>query len=348
MKFLLKKFTILAIFTLLFSLIVISYRHSFEVKSATNHVVISEIQISGDGDNPSDDEFVELYNPNDSAVVMENWRLTRKNSSGTQANLVSDLDGTIPPHGFFLIVNGDGYNGGATGDMSYSAPSNEMTNNYTAILYSDAGVTIVDKVGFGTAFDPETTATTNPSTGESIERKACSDSTSESMNNGESTSGNAEDTDNNANDFVSRTTPDPQNSSSTVETPSCEQPTETPTETGEPTPTEEVTPTDEPTPTQEDSPTPTEESTPTPTEEVTPTETQELTPTEAEATPTDFVEPSPTTEPSPTITPIPTPQSQIIGSFNFFNSLVTCRINFRAFSIGFFKFYMPFVNCSRS
>jgi len=187
-----------------------------------NHLVISEIQISGDGTHLNDDEFVELYNPTSSPITMSSWRLSRKNSAGTLDTLVLTLNGTVPAHGYFLITDGDGYNGSVTANVNYSAPSNALTNNYTVLLYSDAGITLVDKVGFGpSSTDPEgSTFPSNPSANGSIERKAYSTSDTTSMTSGgDANKGNGFDSDNNSTDFVLRTTSDPQNISSSTETP---------------------------------------------------------------------------------------------------------------------------------
>jgi len=241
------------------------------VLSLATHVVISQVQISGDGADSSNDEFVELYNPTNSPIVMDSWRLTRKNSTGVQANLVSDLSGTIPSRGYFLIGHATGYNGSLPLDEVYSAPSNALTNNYAVLLYSDAGITLVDKVGFGTGVDFETVATGNPSTNSSIVRKANSSSTDVTMGTGgmDEFGGNGEDSDNNSLDFVTFTTSIPRNSDSPIA------PADTPTPTPSLTPT--ITPTEEPTPT------------------VTPT-----------VTPTPTVEPTPTPTTTPTITSVPT------------------------------------------
>lgn len=181
-----------------------------------NHVVISEVRSDGSGNN----EFVELYNPTASSVVMTGWRLTRKNSAGTQANLVATLNGTIPAYGYFLIGHGTGYSGSIALDVAYSAPSNALTNNYTILLYSDAGVSLVDKVGYGTASDFDGTPAPNPATTESIERKAFYFSLAFDMNESHANFGSSYDSGNNGNDFVLRITPNPQNSSSTPE-PCC-------------------------------------------------------------------------------------------------------------------------------
>lgn len=354
------------ILLLLISLVFAFSLPSYVFSDVANHIVISEVQVSG---TTADDEFVELYNPTNSAVVMANWRLTRKNSAGTEANLVADLDGTIPAHGYFLIGHGTDYDGATSLDVIYSAPSNALTSNYTVLLYSDASMTLVDKVGMGTAVDYETTATSNPAADGSIERKP-----------GESnpTSGNGEDTDNNSNDFALRTTSEPQNSSSTLEVPPTptpnltptveptitETPTETPTPTLEPTPTETPTPTIEPTPTPTEEPTPipteqptptptteptpTEILTPTPTEELTPTPTVEPTPTETPTeTPTPTVEPTVTETPTPTVepTPTPTPEGRVIGRFIFPGSTTECRLVYRSVRFFFFFFLIPQMEC---
>ncbi len=168
-----------------------------------SYVVISEVKTNGAGD----DEFVELYNPTGSAVTMSGWRLTRMNSTGTEANLVATLSGTIPAYGYFLITHPTSYTGATAADTVYSAPSNALTNNYTVLLYSDAGVTRVDKVGFGSAVDFEGAAfTTSPGLTESIERLPGANFPSQ---------GNGVDTNNNSRDFATRNTPEPQNSTMT-------------------------------------------------------------------------------------------------------------------------------------
>ena len=176
------------------------------------HIVISEIQIDGTA---ATDEFVELYNPTDSDVVMSGWRLRKKNSTGTEATLVATLSGTIPAHGFFLI-GCNGYDGAVSTNTQYSTVDNIPADG-CVILYSDAGVTIVDKVGTGASVDYETAAYgTNPAANRSIERKTNTDSTAATMGSGgvDELEGNGYDTDNNLNDFIYRTTSDPQNTNS--------------------------------------------------------------------------------------------------------------------------------------
>ena len=269
------------------------------LSDTADHIVISEIQIAG---GTADDEFVELYNPTAGAVDITGWRLTQRDNGTTQHNLVASLSGTIAAHGYFLVAN-PSYDGLVTPDMTYSATSSAITPNDTVVLYNDsAGTSVVDKVGMGTTSDKEASATANPAANSSIERKASSTSTSDTMTGSEANAGNGEDTDNNFNDFVTRTTSDPQNSSSPTETLPTPTPTPSPTPTQTPTPTITPTPTDTPTPT--NTPTPTETPTPSPTETPTPTPTVEPT-----ATPT--ATPEPTTTPTPTATPTETPTPTI-------------------------------------
>jgi len=225
------------------------------VASTANHIVISEIQLAGE---TSHDEFVELYNPTENDININGWKLSKKTASGTQANLVTSFaDITIPSNHYFLIVHPE-YFGTTPSDVSFSTAGTISSNN-TILLFNDEGE-LIDKVGLGTAGDFETQTTNSPATGQSVARKANLTSTSESMASGgaDEFAGNGYDTDNNFNDFVLRTTVDPQNLASAPE-PRTSEPSPTPTNEPSPTPTLEPSPT----PTEEPSPTPTLEPTPT-------------------------------------------------------------------------------------
>lgn len=305
------------------------------VKGATaSHIVISEVQVAGVTAN---DEFVELYNPTNSAVDLSGWRLTKKASSGAQTSLVSTITGSIPSHGFFLITPQTGYTGSVSADITYSSSASAavVAANNTVLLYSDAGTTLVDKVGMGTASDVEGTSTQVPDTGQSIERKANSASTVTSMTTrADKLLGNGEDTDNNATDFIVRTTSEPQNTNSShepvVET-GTPTPTTTPTGTVTPTPTSIVTPT--PTSTPSATPTPTL----TPTVTITPTPTATTTPI-----PTITVTPTPTSTLTPTPTSVlPTPT---INPFRPFH--IACNTTYTEVHILWLTLRLPQVACS--
>lgn len=203
--------------------------------AATDHIVISEIQ--GAGATPSD-EFIELYNPTSLPIVMTNWKIKKASSGGTLTTL-STFSGILPAQGFFLIAN-NGYTLTITPDIQYAST---MGDNNTIYLVDDSGLTI-DRVGMGIAFDPEGLSVAQPPASQSIERKAFASSTDISMTTGDDVvSGNGFDTDDNNNDFILRSTSDPQNSTSSPESP----PTPTPTPTQEiiitPTPTYQLLPT---------------------------------------------------------------------------------------------------------
>lgn len=183
-----------------------------------DHIVFSEIQINGDNANQ---DFVELYNPLSTDVDLSGWQIRVRNSPGTEESLVLIGSGkTIKAHGFFLWTNDkDGYDISKGADVSNG---NNLTQNYSLALKNSTG-TIIDKVAWGNGTDPFIEGTSvphNPATNQSIERKAYSTSDTPSMMSGADVSkGNAYDSENNANDFVLRTTSQPQNSSSSIEIP---------------------------------------------------------------------------------------------------------------------------------
>jgi hypothetical protein len=353
----------LSLLLLLVSLIAFSVSHPSSAKSAVSHVVISEVQIEGNTD--VDDEFVELYNPTGTPVIMSGWRLAKKTASGTQTDLVTTLNGTIPAQGFFLIAHTD-YDGSVTENVTYS--TNIIAANNTIVLYSDAGTTVVDKVGFGSgaSLDSETSPfATNPNDDESLERKASNTSTADSMTTGSDVSlGNAEDTDNNANDFILRAASDPQNATSAIEplvitSPS---PTATSTPTGSPTssPTPTVTASPTVTPTSSPSATPTVTASPTATATTTPSPTSSPT-MSASPTPTVTATASSTPTSVPTITPTSSPTSSPTASPSVSPSgsptatttstprpvqQFSCRFEFVNLSFGFFSLKLPMFTCS--
>ncbi len=241
------------------------FRHSRNASAAVaTHVVISEVQIAGA---TTTDEFVELYNPTGSNVDLSSWRLGRKSQPGNpQTDLVSSISGVVKSHGYFLIGS-DSYTGSITPDVVYASASSSIASNNSITLYNGSSSEI-DTLGLGTSTASETATIGNPTANKSVERKANSTSNTASMaiGGGDEFAGNGEDTDNNSVDFVTRNTPQPQNSQSAVE-PVGVTPSVSPT--ASPSPTSSVTPTPSPTPT----PTPTLTPAPTAVPSVSPTPT---------------------------------------------------------------------------
>jgi hypothetical protein len=88
----------------------------------TSHVIINEIQTAGASSN---DEFVELFNPTDTPVILDGFKLGKKTKSGSESTLLSSATSTkflgiIPAHGYFLIAHPD-YKGSLPADLAYSS-----------------------------------------------------------------------------------------------------------------------------------------------------------------------------------------------------------------------------------
>ena len=341
-----RRYIILPILPLLFSLIVFSLYKAGQTYSAiADHVVISEVQIEG---SVANEEFIELYNPTDTAIDISGWSIQRETIVGEFAKKNFEESDSVPAHGFFLIAHSDYTTIPVTPDMAHASFTLAATGT-TVFLVNDQTeltmgeeVTIVDKVAIGeSTLDAENTPfATIPIDGQSIERKP---------GDTDPTGGNGDDTDNNINDFNVRTLSEPQNSTSSTEAPTPTIPVTSPvTPPEEPTPTESLTPTPTesvtPTPTESPTPTPTESPTPTPTESPTPTPTEELTPTPTEE-PTPTL--TPTIAPSPTITPTPTPIQRTIGLFLFPGSRTNCYLIFAPVKFGFMNLFFPTISCTR-
>lgn len=179
------------------------------------HVVISEVQIGATGF--STDEFIELYNPTDTSVEITGWQLIKRTASGGAFPLVDALPAvTIPAHAYFLVAHPTGYRSAVVPDTRYTT-TNSLSADNSVELVNAFG--IVDLVGWGTATHLESAAASTPGLGKSIERKALSSSTKETMgeDGADSFRGNGEDTDHNDVDWVSRDLPEPQNLGSELE-----------------------------------------------------------------------------------------------------------------------------------
>jgi len=186
------------------------------VDARANHLVISEIQI---GSNSSTtEEFIELHNPNSYNINMSNYRLTRKTKGGTEYNLISSFGSmTIYGYGYLLISNTRNLTQDGMFkidvDAVYTVASQSIAADNTIILYDNNG-NVVDKVGYGDVGDYESQPLLDIVPGTSVERKNVWDSTAASMTSGgDSWLGNSFDTNNNFNDFIIRSNPEPQNRS---------------------------------------------------------------------------------------------------------------------------------------
>ncbi|MBI4159668.1 lamin tail domain-containing protein [Candidatus Wolfebacteria bacterium] len=161
-------------------------------------ISITEVQITG-GAGKTNNDFIEIYNPQISAVNLNGYRLVKRTKNGTTDTSIKSWtsDAVIPAGGYYLWANSDYTDIPATPDSTTSATL--ASDNGIAIRFgpTDTGE-IIDAVGWGEAenvFVEGGRFSQNPGAGASIGRKL--------------ESGAFTDTNNNANDFEIRTCPSP-------------------------------------------------------------------------------------------------------------------------------------------
>jgi len=196
-------------------------------QEAAEHVLISEVQVA-------DAEFVELYNPTDEDINMTGWHWCYFSSGRDWNNPYRDKEfpegATIPAHGFYLIATTSGDFPNADWNLGYSTHFLSNSAGSVGIFPWDPDEKTpeeakngrIDAVGWGSVeYVKEDSEAGVPSEGKSIERKAQSASTPETMGPGgkDADRGNGYDSDDNSQDFVLRDSPEPQNSSSSPEIP---------------------------------------------------------------------------------------------------------------------------------
>ncbi len=183
-----------------------------------DHLVISEIQVAPGPTN----QFLEIYNPTSADVSLDGWKIVRRSAAGgTVTTLITFVSSHIVKSKRFFLMGSLGYTGSVSADAT-GADDYSTTTDSSLQMINSAG-TVIDAVGMGTITEAaagvyETQTTVRPASGQSIERKSKLSSTASSMQSGsDAASGNSLDTNNNNSDFVTRTTPEPQNSSSVPE-----------------------------------------------------------------------------------------------------------------------------------
>jgi len=123
----------------------------YKNKSYPN-LIISEIQFETEED--KDDEFIEIYNPNNEEIDLTCWQLEKYSSLSTPTETPSlqillpktKSSGLIKPYSFYLITSKN-YSGTITPDYIY-AESYYLSKNNSLVLRKPNGE-ISDIVGFG-------------------------------------------------------------------------------------------------------------------------------------------------------------------------------------------------------
>jgi predicted extracellular nuclease len=165
-------------------------------QAASPNVVISEFRTRGPAG--GNDEFIELYNRSTSPVPIGGWQILGSSNTAPTGARATITAGRMLDPGCHYLVPGSAYSGSVAGDQAgYGTGISD--NGGVAIALPDG--TIVDQVGVtttGTAYREGTALTTQLSTNadRSYARKG----------------GGAQDTDDNATDFVLTTPSGPQNS----------------------------------------------------------------------------------------------------------------------------------------
>ena len=194
-----------------------------------NHVVISEVY-GGGGNSGSTwkNDFVELYNPTNTAVNVTGWSVQYGSTSNPMSQLTA-LMGVIQPKSFFLVQESAGTGGSkdlptadAIGTIMMAQSSGKVALVRDGNLVTGPGdATVVDFVGYGLANQAEGSAAPAISNTTSAERKASATSTAATLgpSGSEEKAGNGWDANDNANDFVVQQNINPQNSASPKEPP---------------------------------------------------------------------------------------------------------------------------------
>jgi len=124
-------------------------------------IVVNEVY-GGGGNSGSNfkNDFIELYNNSNVPVNLSGWSVQYNSATGTGSWQVTNLTGTIPAHGYYLVQEGAGAGGianlptpDATGGIAMAAGSGKvaLVNNTTALVGTNPlSIAIVDKVGYGT------------------------------------------------------------------------------------------------------------------------------------------------------------------------------------------------------
>ncbi|MDO5494763.1 MAG: ExeM/NucH family extracellular endonuclease [bacterium] len=176
---------------------------SAEPPADETHVVINEVYGGGGNSGaPFQNDFVELFNPTDSTLVLDGYQV--KYYSGSTGNLgnTTTLSGSVDSGDYFLIQMGGGANGQPLPTPDATGGANMSASTGTVELLDPSGA-IIDLVGYGTGAGvrAETAPTPGLSNTTSAERTVP-----------------GVDTDNNAADFTVGA-PTPQNSGGGSEEP---------------------------------------------------------------------------------------------------------------------------------
>lgn len=144
---------------------------------AESKPIISAVQTTG-GTGQTNNDFIELYNPNDQAFNLNGYRLVKRSATSSVDSSIKSwtTDTLIPAHSFYLWANSAYTTIGVVPDLTSTATLSD--NNGVALRQGAADIgTIIDSFSWGTATNGFPIASaTNPSANESLARKDLFDS----------------------------------------------------------------------------------------------------------------------------------------------------------------------------
>lgn len=171
--------------------IVPSSANGINVSVTSSFILISDIQTTG-GSGKSDDDFIKMYNADDSAADIGGWQLKKRTQPGTESSIrVFPSGASIASHGYFVWANSENNFASAVGANVSS--TSYLSDNYSIALF-DASGKIIDAVAWGSGhvnpFVEGSAYPTNPVANQILARKIVNAA--------------MQDTDNNAGDFEIR------------------------------------------------------------------------------------------------------------------------------------------------
>jgi hypothetical protein len=141
-------------------------------------ILITEVQITG-GTGKSSNDFVELYNPNNTRVNLKGYRLVKRTETGSSDISIKSWtdDAYIEPRGFYVWANSNYAELLSLANVTTSATL--ANNNSIALRYGAENTgNVIDAVGWGGAansFIGQNSFSQNPGANQSIQRKIQND-----------------------------------------------------------------------------------------------------------------------------------------------------------------------------
>ena len=191
-----------------------------------NHIVISEVQIDGGVNEANDYDFIELYNPTSSPESLNGLRLVKrtKNSDSDTTIFTFTSSHRINPHSYFLWGHKSSGNNFADSIFADISSSDTLATDNSIALKNVSSGKIIDALSWDSSslsYKETTEFSPDPGVNKSMERKALSGSTVDSMDleGNDEFKGNGYDSGDNSTDFILRSLSQPQYSTSSAELP---------------------------------------------------------------------------------------------------------------------------------